>query len=178
VRANDADRVAAALGLRTVLPANWRAGLAETETHGVFVTPPVAGWVFAVGPDLQVPPGAEQEELVPLLERLAATFGEAAWFTTDAAAERHGWAFARGGAVHRGYAYDGDVGDVFWLGEVTDTERALGCFVADPRDRSEDEEKWWPDERVVLEVAAAWTLDPRRLPALGKGLAAGVVGRR
>ncbi|MBL8749305.1 MAG: hypothetical protein JNK78_09095 [Planctomycetes bacterium] len=177
VRTNDTERVVAALGLRTVLPANWRAGLAEAATAGVFVTPPVRGFVFATGADLGAALGPHVHTLPALLERLAATFPELAWFRADAANDRHGWALVRRGAVERVYAYDGDDGHVAWHGEPTEAERELGCFVDDPRDLSDDEVKWWPDAALVAEVAAAWSLDPRSIDRLAIAPSAGWLGR-
>ncbi|MBX3464300.1 MAG: hypothetical protein KF830_14105, partial [Planctomycetes bacterium] len=173
----DAAAVVRALGLRTVLPANWSAGLAGVRHAGVFVTPPVGGFVLAVGADLRGA-GADLAAFVPpLLERLAAAFGRAAWFLTDAAAEHHGWALAADGALVRGYAHDGVAGELFWHGEVTAAERRLGCFLADPRDRSEEAGAWWPDERIVCDLAAAWSVDPRRLDGAGAAPGSGWVGR-
>lgn len=170
-----------ALGLRTVLPANWAAGLAEAQQEGVFVTPAIDGWVFAVGADLRPDrrvDGADVGAFVtPLLERLGAAFGGAAWFLTDATTERHGWALATRQELSRGYAFDGDLGHVFWHGDLTDAERELDCFVDDPRDTSDDEVKWWPDERTVLSLAAAWSIDPRRLAQRSSAESAGFLGR-
>lgn len=176
MRSLHADGVVRALGLRTVQPANWRSGLAHARERGVFVTPALDGWVLAVGEDLR---GDQQEDrLVPeLLQRLSATFGKAAWFATHAQGERHGWALGERGELVRGYAFDGERGHVFWSGDVTDAERELNCFVDDPRDHSEDEVKWWPDERIVLAMAAAWSLDPRTLGERGRGVSAGWHGR-
>lgn len=163
VRSNDAAAVARALGLRTVLPANWAAGLAAARSQGVFVTPPVDGWVYAVGADLACDGADVGAVLAPLLERLGAAFGGAAWFRCDGAAERHGWALATSDGLLRGYAYDGEHGPIWDRGDVTDAEHELGCFVDDPRDSSDDEVRWWPDERTVLDLAVAWSRDPRRL---------------
>lgn len=177
VRTADPAAVVRALRLRTVLPANWASGLADVQQHGVFVTPPVDGWVLAVGADLRgdgVDPGAF---VTPLLARLGQAFGGAAWFVTDAAAERHGWALATRDELVRGYAYDGERGHVFWHGEVTAAERELDCFVDDPRDQTDDEVKWWPDEHIVRDLAAAWSLDPRRLAGSTAAPATGWVGR-
>jgi hypothetical protein len=176
VRTEQSEDVVRALGLRTVLPANWRAGLKDVAERGVFVTAPVDGWVFAVGPDLRVL-GEPESVVPPLLERLSRDFGRTAWFLSDAVADLHGWALAANGALVRGYAYDGDRGHVFWHGDVTVEERRLGCFVDDPRDRSDDEVKWWPDERIVLEIASAWSLDPRGLGERSLPRSAGWVGR-
>ncbi len=177
VRTNDAERVVAALSLRTVLPANWRAGLAEAATSGVFVSPPVKGFVFATGVDLGAAIGPHAQALPDLLERLASTFAELTWFRADTANDRHGWALVRRGAVERVYAYDGDDGHVAWHGEPTGTERELGCFVDDPRDQSDDDVKWWPDAAVVAEVAAAWSLDPRTIDRVATEPSVGWLGR-
>ncbi len=173
--ASDADAVVRAVGLRTVLPANWAGGLAEVAAAGVFVTPPVRGVVLATGPDLAAHDfdGA----LLPLLQRLSGAFGSAAWFRADTTADEFGWAIAVGGDLVRGYAYCGERGHVAWHGDVTPQERALGCFVDDPRDGSDDDVKWWPDRRIVHELAAAWSLDPDTLGALGAAPSAGAVGR-
>ena len=63
------------------------------------------------------------------------------------------------------------------LRKNTPQERALGCFVDDPRDRSDDEIKWWPDRRTVHALAAAWSLDPDTLAAHGAVRSTGAVGR-
>ncbi len=165
-----------ALGLRTVLPANWRSGLTEVAQGGVFVTTRVDGWVLAVGRDLKVL-GHPDAIVPPLLERLSREFGCAAWFFSDTDADQHGWALATNGTLVRGYAYDGDDGHVFWSGEVTAVERDLDCFVDDPRDRSDDEVKWWPDERIVRAIAAAWSLDPWGLGERDLPPSVGWVGR-
>ncbi len=172
MRCDDPQSLVRQLALRTVLPANWRAGLAEVEHQGVFVTPVVKGHVLAVGGDLQLRDSADAERFAALVERLSKTFGSAAWFTTDDGHEVHGWMRAERGELLRGYAFWGDAGHVFWRGDVTEAERALGCFVDDPRDSSDDDVKWWPDTRVVCAVAAAWSVDPSRL----QGLAAPAVG--
>lgn len=165
-----------ALGLRTVLPANWRSGLAEARQLGVFVAPPADGWVLACGRDLAHRHELEAE-LLPLLQRLSRTFGRVAWFRADAAADAFGWAIAERGELVRAYAYVGEHGHVLWHGDVTPAERALGCFVDDPRDRSDDDVKWWPDRRIVHALAAAWALDPDAVPAAGRPPALGAVGR-
>jgi len=148
--------------MRTVLPANWNGGLADVVQEGVFATPSVAGWVLVVGRDLAVKthdPQAVEELLPPLSEE----FGTVQWFSTDEVRDVHGWALAENGELQRGYAYDEDNGHTYWYGDVTDAERELDCFRDDPRDQSDDEIKWWPDRRVVLALAAAWSVDPSRL---------------
>jgi hypothetical protein len=159
-----------------VLPANWRAGLADAREAGVFVSPPVAGFVFACGADVAALADVEGE-IAPRLERLAARFGIAAWFRSDDARDAYGWALAREGSLARAYAFDGERGPSTWLGEVDEAERALGCHVDDPRDHSDDDVKWWPDRRIVHAIAAAWSIDPDQLTVGGRAHGAGLVGR-
>ena len=168
--------VARALALRTVLPANWRGGLADVRAAGVFVSPLVDGFVFVTGADVRALADVDAE-VAPRLAHLSAQFGFAAWFRSDDAADAYGWAFARSGEVARAYAFAGEHGPVAWLGEADAAERALGCHVDDPRDRSDDDVKWWPDRRIVHALAAAWARDPDALPARGAVGGPGVVGR-
>jgi len=176
VPATRSEDVVRALALRTVLPANWQAGLVEAEQGGVFVSPPVHGRVFVVGRALL---GSAEPDtaLAPRLAMLSARFGVAAWFCADPSRDVFGWALAERGALQRGYAWQEPGGTAWWHGEVTAAEQELGCFVDDPRDRSDDDEKWWPDRGVVHALAAAWSVDPDRL---GEGQAEaglGAVGR-
>ncbi|HEB53912.1 MAG TPA: hypothetical protein ENI87_11725 [bacterium] len=176
VPARDPLAVQKVLGLRTVLPANWAAGLAAARTEGVFVAPPVDGWVLAVGRDVAAL-AAEVERLEGLLARLSGEFGTACWFCTDDASDVHGWARAERGHLQRGYTYREEHGHTCWIGDLTAEERAIGCFVDDPRDRSDDEIKWWPDRRIVAALAGAWSVDPMRLDRERAPSATGVIGR-
>lgn len=176
VRCDDGEEVVKALGLRTVCPANWAAGLDAVGHEGVFVTPSIDGYVLAVGSDFHGN-GDYGAIVEPLLQRLSSTFEEAAWFVTHDEAEHHGWALARRGKLLRAYAYQEEDGEVLWQGEVTDVERALDCFVDDPRDRSDDGAKWWPDEATVLRIAARWTVDPSGIAARSLPLSCGWLGR-
>jgi hypothetical protein len=179
IRADDPELVVRALQLRTVLPANWAAGLAQTATEGVFVTPPVEGWIFAVGRDLAVTTH-NPVEMESLITGLSEQYDKVMWFSTDEDRDVHGWAMAQRGEFVRGYAYVDEQGHTLWHGDVTEIETALGCFVDDPRDQSDDEIKWWPDRRTVLAIAAAWSKDPTTIGSeqVGDGAAsAGLLGR-
>ncbi|MCK5941886.1 MAG: hypothetical protein KAI24_07970, partial [Planctomycetes bacterium] len=113
----------------------------------------------------------------PLLAALSERFGEAFWFITDDDRDVHGWARAERGRLTRGYAFTEEHGHVFWHGDVTDDEHDLGCFVDDPRDRSDDDVKWWPDRAVVCAVAGRWAADPSRIDGARHPAGAGYVGR-
>ena len=176
MKADGPEQVARALKLRTVLTANWKAGLAEVASQGVFVTPPVDGWVFAVGRDVAAR-AADPAALEALVAALSDAFGEAFWFAADSEREVYGWARGARGACTRSYAFAEELGHYAWSGEVTEEERQLGCFIDDPRDRSDDEIKWWPDSRTVCAIAARWASDPSRIDADSSGTGAGLVGR-
>ena len=181
MRADDAEQVARSLRLRTVLPANWLSGLGQAASEGVFVTPPVQGWVLVVGRDLAVTT-QDPTELAALLPGLSEQYGKVLWFSTDEDRDVHGWAMAERGQLMRGYAYVEEHGHTFWHGDVTEAERELGCFLDDPRDHSDDEVKWWPDRRTVLALAKAWSIDPTTLDSAaamhtGCTPAVGFVGR-
>ncbi|MFO1032222.1 MAG: hypothetical protein U1F60_14175 [Planctomycetota bacterium] len=176
VPASSTEAVVQALALRTVLPANWQAGLAEAEQGGVFVSPPVAGRVFVVGRSL-LGTAAPEAALAPRLARLSERFGVAAWFCADEVHDVFGWALAERGVLQRGYAWREPDGTAWWHGEVTAAEHELGCFVDDPRDRSDDDEKWWPDRGIVHALAAAWSVDPDRLGEPRPAAGLGAVGR-
>lgn len=172
---DDAAAVVQALALRTVLPANWAGGLADVRTAGVFVTPPVGGVVFATGADVRACHG--DAALADRLAALSRRFGRAAWFCADGEADVFGWALAVRGTLQRHYEYTGEHGETVWHGEVTEAERALGCFLADPRDRSGEADAWWPDRRIVHALAAAWSHDPDALAAMASATGPGAVGR-
>ncbi len=174
IRTGDDEAVLRTLALRTVLPANWRDGVAAARDAGVFVTPAIDGCVLVFGRDLAA---RGVDDVVPLLQRLAAAHGAAAWFLTDSDQDRHGWALAQTDRPLRAYAYDGEDGVVAWHGETTAVEHELGCFVDDPRDRSDDDVKWWPDRAVVHALAARWSIDPDRFAARAAERSVGWVGR-
>jgi len=150
------------LGLRTALPSNWEAGLLGSDVEGAFATPSVGGHVMVVGADL-ARAALDAPRIEQWLCRLSSEFGRAMWFCADARRDIHGWALAERGELVRGYAYTEEHGHCWWHGELTDVERALDCFVDDPRDQSDDDVKWWPDAVVVRTIARTWAIDPMQL---------------
>lgn len=175
VRADNPESVKAALGVRSVLPASWVAGLTHAVDEGIFVTPPVDGWVFAVG--LDAFQAGDCERIRQLLVQLGEHCGTAFWFATHVRMDLHGWACADAQKLVRGYLYDGDEPRVVWdHGDATSTEMDLGFFVDDPRDSSEDSIKWWPTPACVLRLAARWTVDPIDIAGRGRP-GVGLLGR-
>lgn len=156
VRCQDPQRVLAALDALDVRLANWSTGLAAVggPDERVFVSPVLDGWVLAV--DLM-----ELGDSRVLLERLAEEFEEVQFFATHRVTEYHAWIKYENGVLIRDYCYCGDQGAVLRdVGELTAAEQALG-FTRFPRKGQEADCTDFPCEEDVLDLAAAWGVDPR-----------------
>lgn len=131
--------------------ANWAAGLAAAEQgRGLFVSPYLDGYVLIVGRETwRVYPGC---------------FDEVQQFDTQRVSDCARWALYRNGRKLREFSYeDGDV--TIDDGPLTTEEQTLG-FDAFPRkyerrESIEQNELRFPDEEDVLNIAAAWGIDPR-----------------
>ena len=146
-------RLMEALDLRDPKPANWTTGLAHAGYQGrVFVSPALDGYVLAVGlwaEDLEDMPGRT--------ERLVDSFPEVQLFGTHRISDYHYWTKYVDGKVDRNYNCQ-DAGVVRDEGDLTPEELALG-FERFPR--ADRESGWFPGEEDVLDIAAAWGVDPR-----------------
>lgn len=166
VRCDDPEQVMDALDLfdqRT--PANWATGLAAAEAGaGTFVTPCLDGWVLAID---------FYESARGLIEGIAGNFPEAQYFCTHRVTEYHTWVKYVNGKTVREYCYAGERGEVLWdEGEITPEELSLGFDRFPRKGQDWTDGTRLPDEEDVLDIAAAWGVDPRmRLtsypPALG-----------
>lgn len=160
IRAASADAVVEALDLRDVRPASWDDGIEAAYSEGVFVGPPVNGWVFAAGVGLltkRVDPAALSGQLGAQVQL----------FRTHRVTEGHEWSLAENGTVIRAVRYLGETGEFHQLGEPTSIERSLG--LDNPgADISEDD---------VFAVAGAWSLDPTTLHNRQTEAAAGTWGQ-
>jgi hypothetical protein len=164
VRASSSQEVAEFLNLKHVVRCSWKDGTQQAyEQKGIFVTPPVDGWIFAVG---RVP-DAEQADFLTFLEDLSRQFGEAFYFGTHRIVEYQAWASAHSGKIRRAFGYVGEKGQFLLnVGERTPEEEELGTGIEDL--------ECSPDEETVLDLAGNWVLDPRELDlhteATGPGL--------
>jgi hypothetical protein len=171
VQASDARSVARCLGVRTAQPCDWESGL-DRAADGLFVAACRGSHVCAIGEDAWQK--GELSAVESALERLSREFGSASWFCIDAERGRFGWAFAHSGSLQRAWCGDGDDERVLWqFGERTAPEAALGFFVDDPRDRTDDEHKWWPIADDVRALAVRCAV----LPEPDEGGGFGVAGR-
>ena len=93
-----------------------------------------------------------------LQEELAAQFPQAQWFMSHRTSGCFGWALYENGHCCRRYAcLDGQVEST---GELTPQERVLG-FDRFPTPENADTCETLPGEEDVLNIAAAWGVDPR-----------------
>lgn len=153
VRAASSRAAAEALGCSDWREANWETGLAAAERPGwVFLSPPLEGYVLAVGVwDLT--------EDLPALERLARRFPELQYFVSHRVVGLYGWARCRGGRLTRAYAYAGETARILWdEGELTPEEQRLGLDHLPGRTADWDQAVL-PDEGDVLRVSACWGVD-------------------
>ena len=149
VRCEDPERVLAALAPGSRTAANWAAGGAacKGEDDRYFVSPCLDGFVLVKG---DLPPGC--------LKALAPHFPEVQEFFCYQAAGCCHWAkYADGQCVREYQCIDGDV--QLDRGDWTPEELALG-FARFPR-RGQAEVQDLPGEEDVLDLAAAWGVDPR-----------------
>jgi hypothetical protein len=148
VRGASADAVVQALGLRNVRPASWDDGIETAYREGVFVGPPVEGWVFAAGVDIL----HMEVDLAALSRQLGS---QVQLFRSYRVPEYQEWSRAENGTVTREARSIGETGEAYQSGEPTDAERALG--LDDP------EADGGYSENDVFAIAGAWSLDPTTL---------------
>lgn len=159
------SEVIAALRLAQVEPANWTKGLTEAyaDNDRVFVSPTLSGWVLVVGRTLwQKADMNRSAENIQWLKDVGRLFGNACFFSTMRGLGNNGWVGIRGGQIVRAYGYSGELQELIWLvGEPTDEEIAVNpAFVTETEERRlPDFRPIIPDEKMVLAMAAAWSVD-------------------
>jgi hypothetical protein len=166
MRTNDIEAAVLAMGLAGTVESSWAHGVEAAHSDKVFVTPPLGGWILALGRTLFHVDTTHAESVVPMLTKLSSVFGEAQYFATHRVVEAHCWALARVGKLIRAYAYVGDQGEITWdEGQPTEAELALGEGAL---------EFPGPNESQLMQIAEAWSINPSELestfnqPSLGR----------
>jgi hypothetical protein len=157
----DAYAVLKALGLNDLGEVPWRDGidLAHLTDDRVAVTPPLPGardtnWTLATGRYLLSP-----ATKIDVVELSAVLHAEVQFFATHRVTETHRWQRAIDGALVRAFGYVGQTGQVTsWHGEPGPAERDLGLPA-----EVDDETTVLVNEKDVLTVADAWSIDPTTL---------------
>jgi hypothetical protein len=155
IRSDDAQAVTRELALEDVRPESWRRAFElqeESSTRSVFVTPPVEGWTLAVlGP-------AVADETLDLCG-LSKVFGEAQRFASHRVSDSYEWQRWVDGAPLRRYAWIGDLGEIPFDDGVPGPAEE-GLLRKHQLDAELPDGITEADEDLVLNVAAAWSVDP------------------
>lgn len=169
------SEVITALRLDDVQTANWTKGLQEAyaDNNQVFVSPSLGGWVLVIGKTLWERADMNRSaENIGWLKEICRKFGNACFFSTMRGLGNHGWVGIRDGQIFRAYGYSGELQELIWLvGEPTEEEIAINPgFITEVREKYQPGFRpIIPDEKLVLSVAAAWSVDPgfrrRQYPA-------------
>ena len=156
VKADSPEEVIEKLGLKNPEPANWDKGIEMAYNGCDFVSPCLDGYVLVVGW------GTDVLTLAPeLLLDSAKKFPELQYFTTHRVVDYHAWVKYVDGKLVRGYAWVGCDGILLMNeGALTPEEERLGFTNLLPSGNSDWEKYDTPDEDHVLEIAAAWGVDP------------------
>jgi hypothetical protein len=169
IRTDEPEAVLAALSIGRFRAANWRTGVAAAYQTGVFVSPPVEGWVLVVSREI---PGLGSDSdttrwgraLTPLANR----FQEVQYFTTHRIVDYHAWAQFEQGELIRAFAWLGESGETLEdFGNPTDEEIELGFAAFDSLaaevEDGESEDRRAPTEADVMVLAGLWSVDPSEL---------------
>jgi hypothetical protein len=136
VKASDPASVLNALEFEEATPANWEAGIAaayrdlQGSDRWIFVSPPVGGWVLAVGPSLPYPTVETHHDIGRrfdvLFSRLMTRFDDVQFFGSHRVADFVTWARALNGEPIRIFGWSGSDGAVLVnIGEQTSEEAKL-----------------------------------------------------
>ena len=182
MRSTDVKALAQALQLQDLQPANWQYGIwhsVESDDYAVFVSPPVNGWMLAVGTPILFE--ADEHATQRMIE-LSRQFGEVQFFASMRTSEAYAWARAKDGRLIRRF-YEGD-GTRSEAGPLTEEERELGQKFFDAASPEAKDPGYWKrkdlsrlDEDYVLKIAGKWSVDPTKLNELGLAPALGIVGK-
>lgn len=166
VKANSNTEVVAALGLKNIRVSEWSKGIAAAYNDKVFVTAPIDGWVLVVGLGLGFDGSSEKlKDEKKLADKLSKIFGEAQFFSTHRVVEYHCWLRSLNGKTERAYAYIGESGEnIEVFGAPTPAEAGLklvNTFSEEAKkdDYFDDETLVTPDEELVMQIAAKWSVD-------------------
>lgn len=179
-----AKELANALQLEQIRTANWQSGLAAAYGYPkalVFVTPPLGGWVLAVGglPDPCDPPGLACWRR--LMTQVSLRFGEAQFFATHRVSNYTAWARYFNGEENRLFAQADE--PIYNLGKAFPDEAELVSQFFDPTSPDATKTGYWsredlrfPEEDDVFAVARLWSVDPLELESSDFPPSLGLVG--
>jgi hypothetical protein len=170
IRTTDPRHVARVVGISDLQPANWETGLeAAFRRQGLFVSPPVEGWVFVAGSQLPEPaPPVRLAAWESWIQRIAQEFSEVQYIGNQRVTSFYAWArFVDGREMRLFSSADGEIY----------VDRGTPAEVEKPWAQT-DQDCCLPDEADVLLVAGQWGLNPMTLEDRDYPRGAGLFGQR
>lgn len=181
VRSTDMNAVAKALQLQECQTANWQYGIwhaVESDDYQIFVSPPVDGWILAVGTPILFE--GDNHATQRMIE-LSRQFGEVHFFANMRVSDVYTWARAKDGNLVRRY-YEGE-GARSETGSLTEAEREMHRKLFDASSPEAKDPNYWKrkdlvflDEDYVLQIAGKWSVNPAKLDQMGLQPALGILG--
>ncbi len=168
----------AALGLHNPTPCSWADGIATERDRGLFISPPIAGWILVFGPALP-DPADDIDACFRLLLSASKELGEVQFFSANRVLNHHAWAIAASGRVIRAYAW---AGETLWnQGQMTSAERALEmkCLDYGAREAGFSFDAGPPtptNAEKVPTLAGRWSIDPTSIDEKALRHGSGIAG--
>jgi hypothetical protein len=132
LRTSDPQAVVDALELEAATPANWQSGLAAVYEgdRWVFVSPPLGGWILAIGGSLPYPTNQVEDDngrnFDAMFARLMERFDDVQLYGSHRVTDFVTWARALNGHPVRVFSWTGCEGAVLAnIGEQTSEEASL-----------------------------------------------------
>lgn len=213
IRSESPEAVAAALGLAEVQPANWASGTdfacwrADDAKRYVpiFVTPPLQGWVLAIGASLPFldeleENGPRRRAFLAMIDKTASCFEEFQFFGTYRVCGYDCWVKVKNGAIERLFSI-ADSQIYANIGAQTPEEHGLNLMDFGERDAEAAMDYWsevksqeiteftefvdddgspetdlLPGEDDTMALAGAWSIDPSTLQDAGLPPSVGLIG--
>lgn len=151
VRSESLELVTRALDYTPRQVADWKEAVLMLGKHPsyLFVYGSVQGWILVLG--------AHSLYSRSNLENLSTKFGEVQYFETRAVRQYYHWAIFREGTCVRTYSYEPET-TLHIEGEATEIEQefALPQSLDDTTNTALDH----PNEYMLYEIAASWSIDP------------------
>ena len=168
--------VQSALGLHNVKPCRWAEGLAAEAR--LFISPPVDGWVLAVGSGIP-DPTEDADACFRFVTEISRKLGQVQLFKASRLLNHHAWVQARSGKIVRAYAWAGRTVWQQGLRTAAEKELKLKCYdyfsCPEPDFFSLSDPLSSNVEKVPL-LAARWSFDPGRLDESILGRENGIAG--
>jgi hypothetical protein len=177
IRNRNLHSVQSALGLHNPKPCTWLEGF--TGEQGLFISPPVNGWILVVGSDLP-DPGEDIDVCFRFLLELSRKLGQVQFFNAHRVLNHHAWVHMEAGRVVRAYAW---AGKTLWnQGIKTRAELDLGlkCFrylEGPERARLGQSDVIATNTDKVPLLAARWSFDPAAVDERILERACGIAGK-